>query len=67
MLGKKFVIGTCFKVRKKDASCHVCPMFNLYSLDMNKCDKLNKALHGEKYKDVTWKELHMNLAKEMLM
>eukprot|EP00957_Ditylum_brightwellii_P156783 11933119-Ditylum_brightwellii.AAC.1 len=49
MLGKKFVMGTGFKVRKKDASCHVCPMFDQYSLGFNNCDKFNKVLH-----DKTW-------------
>eukprot|EP00957_Ditylum_brightwellii_P111439 8500046-Ditylum_brightwellii.AAC.1 len=45
MLGKFFVIGTGFEARKKDASCHVCPMFDHYSLGFSNCDKFNKALH----------------------
>eukprot|EP00957_Ditylum_brightwellii_P165104 12570200-Ditylum_brightwellii.AAC.1 len=49
MLGKKFVMGTGFKVRKKDASWHVCPMFDHYNLGFNNCDKFNKTLHGKSW------------------
>eukprot|EP00957_Ditylum_brightwellii_P137697 10497097-Ditylum_brightwellii.AAC.1 len=42
-------MGTGFEVRKKDASCCVCPTFDHYSLGFNNCDEFNKALHGKSW------------------
>jgi hypothetical protein len=46
-LGKKFVLGTGFEKKRKDAESGGIPMYDHYKMGFSHCNKFNKALHGK--------------------
>eukprot|EP00957_Ditylum_brightwellii_P111748 8523263-Ditylum_brightwellii.AAC.1 len=46
-LGKKFVLGTGFEKKKKDAESSGIPMYDHYKMGLSNCNKFNKAVHNK--------------------